>query len=99
MARGVAPRGSFGDGWLASGYNTTQVLRGVVGETLSEMLEAEGAIRYRLPSTMAATWLYVTDDEAENESHLRHGSTQMVRRPVEDLVGRLPGRLTGGSVP
>ena len=53
------------------------------------MLEAEGRDPSAFPSTMATTWLYVTDDEAETRATYERLS-QMVRRPVEDLVGRLP---------
>jgi hypothetical protein len=38
---------------------------------------------------MATTWSYLTDDAAEAWAMLERIS-QMVRRPIEDVAGRLP---------
>ena len=53
------------------------------------MLEAEGRDPSTFPSTMATTWLFVTDDKAEARAVYERLS-QMLRRPIEDLVRRLP---------
>jgi alkanesulfonate monooxygenase SsuD/methylene tetrahydromethanopterin reductase-like flavin-dependent oxidoreductase (luciferase family) len=79
----------LGDGWLASGYNTTPDSFATDWLTLKGMLEAEGRDPSTFPSTMATTWLYVTDDETEARAVYERLS-QMLRRPIEDLLGRLP---------
>jgi alkanesulfonate monooxygenase SsuD/methylene tetrahydromethanopterin reductase-like flavin-dependent oxidoreductase (luciferase family) len=56
---------------------------------LSGMLKAEGRDPSAFPSTMATTWLYITDEETEARAvYERLG--QMLRRPIDDLVGKLP---------
>jgi alkanesulfonate monooxygenase SsuD/methylene tetrahydromethanopterin reductase-like flavin-dependent oxidoreductase (luciferase family) len=79
----------LGDGWLASGYNTTPESFATDWVTLSGMLEAEGRDPSGFPSTMATTWLYITDHEREARAVFERLS-QMLHRPIEDLVGRLP---------
>ena len=61
----------LGDGWLASGYNTTPDSFATSWLTLSGMLEAEGRDPSTFPSTMATTWLFVTDDDDGGASRLR----------------------------
>ena len=79
----------LGDGWLASGYNTTPESFATDWLTLSGMLEAEGRDPSVFPSTMATTWLCITDEETEARAvYERLG--QMLRRPIDDLVGKLP---------
>jgi alkanesulfonate monooxygenase SsuD/methylene tetrahydromethanopterin reductase-like flavin-dependent oxidoreductase (luciferase family) len=73
LAPGQHDPGSFATDWL----------------TLKGMLEAGGRDPTTFPSTMATTWLFVTDDETEARAVYERLS-QVVRRPVEDLVGRLP---------
>jgi probable F420-dependent oxidoreductase len=79
----------LGDGWLASGYNTTPESFASDWLRLTDMLEAEGRDPTTFPSTMATTWLFVTDDEAEART-VYEGLSQMLRRPIDELVGRLP---------
>ncbi len=77
------------DGWLASGYNTTPESYVSGMATLAGLLEAGGRDPSTFPSTMATTWSYVTDDDSEARAMLERLG-HMVRRPVEDLAGRLP---------
>ena len=77
------------DGWLASGYNSTPEAFASARTTLSGMLEAEGRDPSTFPCAMATTWLYVTDDEAEARG-VNERLSHMLRRPVEELAGRLP---------
>ncbi len=77
------------DGWLASGYNTTPEALATARKTLSGMLEAAGRDPVTFPCTMATTWLYVTDDEAEARA-VNERLSRMLRRPVEDVADRLP---------
>jgi alkanesulfonate monooxygenase SsuD/methylene tetrahydromethanopterin reductase-like flavin-dependent oxidoreductase (luciferase family) len=79
----------LGDGWLASGYNTTPDSFATDWLTLSGMLETEGRDPSTFRSTMATTWLFVTNDEAQVRAVYERLS-QMLHRPIEDLVGRLP---------
>jgi probable F420-dependent oxidoreductase len=77
------------DGWLASGYNTTPEAFATAWRTLSGMLEAEGRDPSTFQCTMATTWLYITDDAAEARA-VNERLSHMLRRPVEDVAGRLP---------
>jgi hypothetical protein len=77
------------DGWLASGYNTTPESFTGSMATLRSLLEAAGRDPTAFPSTMATTWLYITDVAADARAMLERLG-QMVRRPPEDLAGRLP---------
>jgi alkanesulfonate monooxygenase SsuD/methylene tetrahydromethanopterin reductase-like flavin-dependent oxidoreductase (luciferase family) len=79
----------LGDGWLASGYNTTPEAFEAAWATLSGMLEAERRDPATFPNAMASTWTYVTDDDVEARELIERLS-QMLRRPVEELAGRLP---------
>ena len=77
------------DGWLASGYNSTPEGFATALGNLRGMLEAEGRDPSTFPNTMATTWSYVTDDEAETRA-VNERLSQMLRRPIEDVAGRLP---------
>ncbi len=77
------------DGWLASGYNTTPESFATTWTMLAEMLEAEGRDPATFPSTMATTWLCVTDDPAEARAAIERLS-RMLRRPVDEIEGQLP---------
>ena len=88
-AAGLRRVARLGDGWLASGYNATPEGFSTARRTLDGLLEAEGRDPSTIPSTMATTWLLITDVEAESRAaYERLG--QMLRRPVDELVGRLP---------
>ncbi len=77
------------DGWLASGYNSTPEEFATAWGTLRDMLEAERRDPSTFPCTMATTWLHIADDEAETRA-VTERLSQMLRRPVEDVAGRLP---------
>ena len=77
------------DGWLGSGYNSTPETFASTWVKLGGMLEAEGRDPSTFPCTMATTWLYVTDDEPEAR-RVNHRLSQMLRRPIEEVEGRLP---------
>jgi alkanesulfonate monooxygenase SsuD/methylene tetrahydromethanopterin reductase-like flavin-dependent oxidoreductase (luciferase family) len=65
----------LGDGWLASGYNTTpQAFRNGVA-----------ALPEGFPNAIATMWLYVTDSAADAERMLADVLAPMLRRPVEAL--------------
>jgi len=65
----------LGDGWLASGYNTTPERFG----------ECRAALPGSLPNAIATMWLYVTEDRAEAERTLSDVLAPMLGRSVEAL--------------
>ena len=77
------------DGWLASGYNTTPEAFASARKRLSGMLEAVGRDPSTFPCAMATTWMCVTDDDAEAR-RVNERLSHMLRRPVEEIAGRLP---------
>jgi alkanesulfonate monooxygenase SsuD/methylene tetrahydromethanopterin reductase-like flavin-dependent oxidoreductase (luciferase family) len=74
-AAGMRRVARLGDGWLASGYNTTPHTFG----------EGVAALPDRLPNAIATMWLYVTDEPREAERVLADVLSPMLRRPVEAL--------------
>ena len=65
----------LGDGWLASGYNTTPRAFGA----------GVAALPDGFPNAIATMWLYVTDEPREAERVLAEVLSPMLRRPVEAL--------------
>ena len=88
-AAGMRRVARLADGWLASGYNTTPETFVSTRAMLGGLLEAEGRDPASFPSTMATTWMFVTDDAAAAKDVVE-GVSRMVRRPVEEVVDRLP---------
>jgi alkanesulfonate monooxygenase SsuD/methylene tetrahydromethanopterin reductase-like flavin-dependent oxidoreductase (luciferase family) len=75
----------LGDGWLASGYNTTparfrESLARVHGE-----LEDAGASPGAFPNGIATMWLYVTEARPDAERMLREVLAPMLKRPIDEL--------------
>jgi alkanesulfonate monooxygenase SsuD/methylene tetrahydromethanopterin reductase-like flavin-dependent oxidoreductase (luciferase family) len=65
----------LGDGWLASGYNTTPAAFG----------EGRAALSDGFPNAIATMWLYVTDRRREADRILGEVLAPVVNRPVEAL--------------
>jgi alkanesulfonate monooxygenase SsuD/methylene tetrahydromethanopterin reductase-like flavin-dependent oxidoreductase (luciferase family) len=65
----------LGDGWLASGYNTTP---SGFGESLARLPEG-------FPNGIATMWLYVTETRRDADRMLAEVLAPMLRRPVEAL--------------
>ena len=65
----------LGDGWLASGYNTTP----------SRFAESRARLREGLPNGLATMWLYVTDDPREADRVLCDVLAPLLNRPVHAL--------------
>ena len=57
--------------------------------SLRELLEAEGRDTTDFPTALATTWSYVTEDAGEARAMLER-LARMVRRPIDELDGRLP---------
>jgi alkanesulfonate monooxygenase SsuD/methylene tetrahydromethanopterin reductase-like flavin-dependent oxidoreductase (luciferase family) len=77
-AAGLRRVARFGDGWLASAYNTTP-------EQLSAGREALPA---GFPVALATVWTYLTDDEDEAQRRL-HGLAAMLGRDPAVLAGQV----------
>lgn len=73
----------LGDGWLASGYNTTPsgFREGVA--LLSEQLSAAG--KSQLPNGIATMWLYVTEKRRTADRVLAEVLAPLLGRPVEAI--------------
>jgi alkanesulfonate monooxygenase SsuD/methylene tetrahydromethanopterin reductase-like flavin-dependent oxidoreductase (luciferase family) len=74
-AAGMRRVARLGDGWLASGYNTTP----------GAFREGAAALPQGFPNAVATMWLYVTDTPADAERMLADVLAPMLRRPVEAL--------------
>jgi alkanesulfonate monooxygenase SsuD/methylene tetrahydromethanopterin reductase-like flavin-dependent oxidoreductase (luciferase family) len=68
----------LGDGWIASGYNTTP-------SGFQASLEVLHAAREALPNAVATMWLYVSEARRDAERMLSDVLAPMLGRPVEAL--------------
>jgi alkanesulfonate monooxygenase SsuD/methylene tetrahydromethanopterin reductase-like flavin-dependent oxidoreductase (luciferase family) len=75
----------LGDGWLASGYNTTPGRFRECRDRLAGELRRAGKAPEAFPSAIATTWLHVTEDRAAAEETLSRVLAPMLHRPVEEL--------------
>jgi alkanesulfonate monooxygenase SsuD/methylene tetrahydromethanopterin reductase-like flavin-dependent oxidoreductase (luciferase family) len=75
----------LGDGWLASGYNTTPSGFAASLALLYEQLEAAGECRGAFPNAIATMWLYVSEARQDAERMLAEVLAPMLNRPVEAL--------------
>jgi alkanesulfonate monooxygenase SsuD/methylene tetrahydromethanopterin reductase-like flavin-dependent oxidoreductase (luciferase family) len=75
----------LGDGWLASGYNTTPGAFREALAVLSAQLAAAGRSPEGYPNGIATMWLYVTDERREADRMLREVLAPVLNRPVEAL--------------
>jgi alkanesulfonate monooxygenase SsuD/methylene tetrahydromethanopterin reductase-like flavin-dependent oxidoreductase (luciferase family) len=80
----------LGDGWLASGYNTTPALFAKNLRQLQEFLVAAGKDPSAFPNAMATLWMYVTEDGRVAEQMLNEVLAPAINRPVAELRERLP---------
>ena len=80
----------LGDGWLASGYNTTPELFTRNWKQLQEFLVAAGKNPASFPNAIATMWLYITEEEKESERMLQEVLAPALNRPVPELRERLP---------
>lgn len=80
----------LGDGWLASGYNTTPTGFARASSRLAQELQAVGKDVTAFPNAIATMWLYITEDQATAEGFLRDVLSPTLRRPVAELRERLP---------
>ncbi len=75
----------LGDGWLASGYNTTPSRFAASLARLHQGLEAAGRDPLAFPNAIATMWLYVSEARQDAERVLSDVLAPMLNRPVELL--------------
>jgi alkanesulfonate monooxygenase SsuD/methylene tetrahydromethanopterin reductase-like flavin-dependent oxidoreductase (luciferase family) len=75
----------LGDGWLASGYNTTPARFRESLARLHGELEDAGAGPGGFPNGIATMWLYVTEAPPDAERMLREVLAPMLNRPIDEL--------------
>jgi alkanesulfonate monooxygenase SsuD/methylene tetrahydromethanopterin reductase-like flavin-dependent oxidoreductase (luciferase family) len=80
----------LGDGWLASGYNTTPELFAKGWKQLQEFLAAADKDPSTFPNAVATMWFYITEDEKDCERMLNEVLAPTLNRPVAELRERLP---------
>jgi alkanesulfonate monooxygenase SsuD/methylene tetrahydromethanopterin reductase-like flavin-dependent oxidoreductase (luciferase family) len=74
-----------GDGWLASGYNTTPARFRDGRATLADELRRTGKDPGRFPNAIATMWLYVTESPREAERMLDTVLAPALGRSVEQV--------------
>jgi alkanesulfonate monooxygenase SsuD/methylene tetrahydromethanopterin reductase-like flavin-dependent oxidoreductase (luciferase family) len=88
---GLRRAARLGDGWLASGYNTTPTRYRESLALLSEQLQAAGKSPAAFPTGIATMWLYVTEKRRDAERILAEVLASLLNRSVEELRDlRLP---------
>jgi len=80
----------LGDGWLASGYNTTPELFARGWQQLQGLLTTAGKDPRSFPNAIASMWLYISEVKDESERVLHERLAPALNRPVEELRERLP---------
>jgi alkanesulfonate monooxygenase SsuD/methylene tetrahydromethanopterin reductase-like flavin-dependent oxidoreductase (luciferase family) len=75
----------YGDGWLASAYNTTPDRFREGLDRLGGALRVEGRETASFSNAIATTWLYITENGASAERMLTDVLAPTLNRPVEAL--------------
>jgi alkanesulfonate monooxygenase SsuD/methylene tetrahydromethanopterin reductase-like flavin-dependent oxidoreductase (luciferase family) len=79
-----------GDGWLASGYNTTPEGFAESLAYLSEQLSLGEKKPESFPNCIATMWMYVTENRSKAEEIFSAVLSPTLNRPLEELRERLP---------
>jgi alkanesulfonate monooxygenase SsuD/methylene tetrahydromethanopterin reductase-like flavin-dependent oxidoreductase (luciferase family) len=82
-AAGLRRVARFGDGWLASAYNTTPEQVATGRDILREALLSAGRKEAALPISLATVWTYLTDSKAEATARLDALATMLKRDPAQ----------------
>jgi alkanesulfonate monooxygenase SsuD/methylene tetrahydromethanopterin reductase-like flavin-dependent oxidoreductase (luciferase family) len=82
---GLRRTARLGDGWLASGYNTTPARFGAGLAVLAEQLRAAGRSPEELPNGIATMWLYIAERRRESERILTEVLAPMLDRSPDEL--------------
>ena len=86
-SRGLRRAAELGDGWLASGYNTTPEGFAAAWARVRYHVGARGADPDRFGNGVATLWAYVTEDRTVAERILADVLAPLLGRPVESLRG------------
>jgi alkanesulfonate monooxygenase SsuD/methylene tetrahydromethanopterin reductase-like flavin-dependent oxidoreductase (luciferase family) len=78
----------YGDGWLASAYNTTPELLTDGRRKLDALLEKSGKDPATFPCALSTMWTYVTKDRGKEETMLTD-LAKMLNRPVGDIAAKV----------
>jgi alkanesulfonate monooxygenase SsuD/methylene tetrahydromethanopterin reductase-like flavin-dependent oxidoreductase (luciferase family) len=84
-ARGLRRAAELGDGWLASGYNTTPEGFAASWAEVRRHVGARGGDPDRFTNGVATLWTYVTEDHATADRVLADVLAPLLGRPVESL--------------
>jgi probable F420-dependent oxidoreductase len=84
-APGLRRVARYGDGWLASAYNTTPERFRESLDRLGELLPLEGRKEGSFPNAIGTTWLCITEDRRRAERMLTDVLAPMLNRPAEAL--------------
>jgi alkanesulfonate monooxygenase SsuD/methylene tetrahydromethanopterin reductase-like flavin-dependent oxidoreductase (luciferase family) len=87
-AAGLRRVARFGDGWLASAYNTTPERVHAARTALGQALVAPGRDLDGFPCSLATLGPYVTTDARARSAHLS-ALSDLLDRPVADLADRV----------
>jgi alkanesulfonate monooxygenase SsuD/methylene tetrahydromethanopterin reductase-like flavin-dependent oxidoreductase (luciferase family) len=82
---GLARVARWGDGWLASAYNTTPERFGTGRAALADALDERGRDADRFPTALATMWTWVSESHAEGERVLNDVLAPILRRDPDDL--------------
>jgi len=84
----------IGDGWFASGYNTTPEGFRAGWEKLKERLPSYGKNPENFPNALATMWCFVTEQKHQAETVTKNVLGPLTGRPEEELMQRC---LIGGA--
>jgi alkanesulfonate monooxygenase SsuD/methylene tetrahydromethanopterin reductase-like flavin-dependent oxidoreductase (luciferase family) len=82
---GLARVARWGDGWLASAYNTTPARFAAARARLARALADRGGSAEGFPTALATMWTWVADDPAERD--------RVLAEVLAPVLGRDPGEL------
>ena len=85
-AAGLRRVARLGDGWLASGYNTTPAIFATAWADLRALLAAAGRPAEDFPNAIATMWTFVSDDKQAASHLLRDVLAPMLKRDPDDLA-------------
>lgn len=80
----------YGDGWIASGYNTTPEGFHERQDRLRAALDDAGRDPEEFPTSIATMFFYVTDDDNDAREVVKGTLAPTLNRPAAELADRLP---------
>ena len=86
---GLARVARWGDGWLASAYNTTPERFATARAALADALGERDRDPDRFPTALATMWTWVSESRAEGERVIRDVLAPILRRDPDDLRGQV----------